>query len=55
MILQVFTVPKENQLKSQVGYVIGHNYESNTSNVITSMVEENELLCCGLELGDLRV
>ena len=55
MILQVFAVPIENQLNSQVGYVIGHHYESNSSNVIMSMVEEDELLCCGLELGDLGV
>ena len=54
MILKVFTVTTENQLKSHVGYVIGHHYETSNSNVIMSMVKETEI-CCGLEPGDLGV
>ena len=50
----MFTVPKEYQLKSQVGYVIGHHYASNNSNIIMTMAYQHEL-CCGLELGDLGV
>ena len=41
-------------MKSEVGYVIGHHYASSTSNVIISMVQQNEI-CCGLQLGDLGV
>ena len=54
MILKVFTVTTENQLKSHVGYVIGHHYETSNSNVIMTMAFQHEL-CCGLELGDLGV
>ena len=50
----MFAVPIDNQLKSEVGYVIGHHYLSSTSNVIMSMVQQKEL-CCGLELWDLGV
>ena len=54
MILKVFTVTTENQLKSQVGYVIGHHYKSSNSNIIMSMARQTEI-CCGLEPGDLGV
>ena len=48
----MFTVTTENQLKSQVGYVIGHHYKTSNSNVIMSMARQTEI-CCGLERGDL--